>query len=607
MKTIDLPYRSVAIGAIFSLSLSFACSVDDAVVDDTAGTHPTGNSSGGPGIGTDAGTSTDAPRTPDAPQGPDAPRNSDAPANPDAPHNPDAPLYPDAPFVPDAPVFDAPVWSDVPIGTGTEYHVGPSQTYANVGDVPWFSLKGGDTVYIHYRNAPYREKVLISTLGNASQWLRVLGVPGPNGELPILSGDNATTSRNMHYRWQEPTGGSAIQWDGVIQIAPRADDSANAPVPGYIEIANLQVQDAYPTYQFTAENGATANYEGFASCIYARSSQHIVIRNNVMTNCGQGFYNWTGSGSHVWDGLEAETVLQGNYFYNNGFTNSYTEHQTYTEGNGVIIEFNRFGPQRSGALGSQLKDRSAGTVIRYNFIEQSPAGWNMDLVEPQEAFDAVGGSPAYKQAFVYGNIIVNKTTYDPDYIHWNEDHQVGNGRATLQGGKLFFYNNTVVTVANQSDMPSFNNLFNVTFGGFDCPSGSLPGIIDVRNNIFAVLPRTGGSAIPAQIFGHCGLENFDFGNNWVSPGFGFRGAQISGQANFSSPAANNPGFVDIANDDFHLVLGSSAIGIGGPLAPEVTSNSLGLDLTPNAQYVYHQGAESRASSGSGSDVGAFAR
>jgi hypothetical protein len=65
-----------------------------------------------------------------------------------------------------------------------------------------------------------------------------------------------------------------------------------------------------------------------------------------------------------------------------------------------------FRPQRSGGNGSQIKDRSAGTVIRYNRIETSN-GWFFDLVEPENSWDVLGSRSTYKQAFVYGNVIVN--------------------------------------------------------------------------------------------------------------------------------------------------------------------------------------------------------
>lgn len=482
------------------------------------------------------------------------------------------------------------------------YEVGPGQKYVNLGDVPWFKLTAGDTVNIHYRPTPYSEKILISGRGTAAQWIRVIGIPGPNGELPVISGKGATTSKNMHYRWQDATGGSAIQWDGVIQIAVRADDPTGpAPMPAYIEIAGLQVQDGYKDNSFVAENGVTANYDGFAACIYARSVQHILIRNNVLSGCGQGFYNWTGSGTQFWDGLEADTVLRGNYFVNNGNPGSYTEHQSYTESDGVVIEYNRYGVMRTGALGSQLKDRSAGTIVRYNYVESAPSGWMMDLVEPQESFAAIGGKATYAQTFVYGNVMVNRGS--SNVVHWNEDHQVGNGRATVAGGTLFFYHNTVVTIADTAVNPI--SLFNTTYGAYDCPPTAPPGIIDARNNIFAALPRTPGASPVKLKFAYCQSQNFTFGRNWVSAGWtlGTTGTVV-GVANLVVPAVNDPKFVDAASGELHLVAGSTAIAAGGALAPQVTSNALGLDLSPTRQYVYQQQVGLRPARAT-PDLGAF--
>jgi hypothetical protein len=127
----------------------------------------------------------------------------------------------------------------------------------------------------------------------------------------------------MHYRWQAASGDNSIQWEGIIQIAYRSDNGS--PKPGYIEIANLQVQDASSAYRFTAENGTSARYEDFAACVYSRSAEHLLVRDNILTNCGQGFYSWTGSDSSE---IQVDTVLRGNYFYNNGISNQYYKHTT---------------------------------------------------------------------------------------------------------------------------------------------------------------------------------------------------------------------------------------------------------------------------------------
>jgi hypothetical protein len=494
------------------------------------------------------------------------------------------------------------VWPPAPAGA-TDFHVGPNQNYVTIGEVPWHSLRPGDSVLIHYKPTPYYEKFLISSRGTSTRWIRVLGVPGPGGELPIVSGKNATTSANMHYRWPSASGNSAIQHLGVVQIAAGVGESPE--LPGYIEIANLQIQDGFKANQFTAEDGTRATYHGFAACIYARSVQHLIIRNNTLTDCGLGFYNWTGSDTAWWDGLQIDTVLRGNFFFNNGNPGSYTEHQSYTESNGVTYEFNRFGPMRPGALGSQIKDRSAGTVIRYNYIEASPAGWMIDLVEPENGYGALGSQAAYRLAFLYGNVMVSRgaRVNGPNMVHWNEDHQKGVGRAVQPGSKLLFYHNTVVVVADQADFFWFH-IFNTTWGGYDCPPEQPSGLIDIRNNIFAVASRTPGATRPSMKFAHCTSTTLTFGPNWVSPGWlsGTTGT-VTGHSSLVSPAHNSPGFVGAT--DFHLTAGSSAAGIGGALAPEVLDESRRESLVPSQQYVAHQHVTARTATGAGSDAGAF--
>jgi hypothetical protein len=406
----------------------------------------------------------------------------------------------------------------------------------------------------------------------------------------------------MHYHWPAATGSSAIQNLGVVQIAAGAGE--RAPVPGYIEIASLRIQDGFSSNQFTAEDGSRASFDGFAACIYARSVQHLIVRDNVLTGCGQGFYNWTGSGDAWWDGLQVDTVVRGNYFYDNGNPGSYREHQSYTESDGVTYEHNHFGPMRVGAMGSQLKDRSAGTVIRYNYVEASPSGWMMDLVEPENGYAALGAKPTYRQTFVYGNVLISTSAsrVAPNLVHWNEDHQAGLGRAVQPGSRLFFYHNTVLVAADQSDFREFH-IFNTTWGGYDCATTAPAGVIDVRNNIFAAIPRTPYGRPPTTKFAHCNHTNVLFGSNWVSPGWlsGTAGS-VTGTSSLLSPSSS-PGFVSAT--DLHLTRDSSAARIGSALAPEVLSNSLRQPLVPSLQYVPHQRVMTRATSGVGSDAGAF--
>ena len=68
-----------------------------------------------------------------------------------------------------------------------------------------------------------------------------------------------------------------------------------------------------------------------------------------------------------------------------------------------MYQDNRFGPLRAGAGGNNLKDRSAGLVVRYNWIE----GGNrqLDLVDAEDS-DVLVNDPSYGETFVYGNVLI---------------------------------------------------------------------------------------------------------------------------------------------------------------------------------------------------------
>src|SRR3954468_22697045 len=73
------------------------------------------------------------------------------------------------------------------------FAVGPGQRYAAIGAVPWESLEAGDTVLIYWRTNVYHEKWVICRQGTLAAPITVRGVPGPQGELPVIDGDGATT------------------------------------------------------------------------------------------------------------------------------------------------------------------------------------------------------------------------------------------------------------------------------------------------------------------------------------------------------------------------------------------------------------------------------
>ena len=75
--------------------------------------------------------------------------------------------------------------------------------------------------------------------------------------------------------------------------------------------------------------------------------------------------------------------MQGCHIFDNGIERSGLEHNVYTAGIGMVFQNNRFGPLRAGCPGNNFKDRSAGLVFRYNWVEGGNKG--LDLVDAQDS------------------------------------------------------------------------------------------------------------------------------------------------------------------------------------------------------------------------------
>ena len=121
-----------------------------------------------------------------------------------------------------------------------DYQVGPGKPYNSISEVPWESLLPGDSVYIHWRDQPYREKWVINRAGTLHSPIRVSGVAGPAGQLPVISGDGATTRLNLNY-WNEAR--------GIIKIGGSSIPSQDIEGGNYgshIILENLDIQSARP-------------------------------------------------------------------------------------------------------------------------------------------------------------------------------------------------------------------------------------------------------------------------------------------------------------------------------------------------------------------------
>jgi hypothetical protein len=433
---------------------------------------------------------------------------------------------------------DVPGWD--PTDFDTVYEVGPGLDVETPSEVPWESLGPGTLVRIHARPEPYRDKWVVSSPGTAERPVVVLGVPA-NGVLPVITGEGAITRRALDY-WNEPR--------GIVKIG-----GSNAPggPAAHISIECLDIQTGRPGSTFTSAEGASLEYADNAACVYLEEGAFISVKNNLIHGCGNGIFASSGS---------SDVLIAGNHVYDNGNAGSIYEHNSYTEARGITFEFNQFGPLCNGCGGNNLKDRSAGTVVRYNWIEAGNR--QLDLVESDH--DELIGDPRYRTTFVYGNVLV-----EPDGAGNNQiTHYGGDGgdEAKYRKGTLYFFHNTVVSTRSGN-----TTLFRLSSEGESATA---------FNNVVSVTAGGGTLALSAGA-GVVGLSDNCLPEGWVPSHDTLTGILDSGV----NVVASTPGFVDSTAQDFSLASFSSCVDRGSVLPAGASGHAVLFE------YVRHHAGRAR--------------
>ncbi len=384
------------------------------------------------------------------------------------------------------------------------YSVGPGKAMTHPGHVPWNNLNPGDIVEIHWRPEPYRYKWVISRQGTAEKPIIVRGIRNEKGEAPVLDASRASTPSGLNF-WAEAR--------GVIKIGG-SSDSGDLP-PAYIVLENLHIHGAKPETFFLGKAGLT-EYAQNASAIYLESGNHITIRNCRMHDCGNGLF--------IAPAAE-EVLVEGCDFYDNGIEDSVYEHNVYSEAKGMIYQFNRLGPLRVGCRGNNLKDRSAGLIIRYNRIEKGNR--QLDLVDSQEGMD-IRNDKRYHLAQVYGNLLIEHEGIDNNQIvHFGGDS--GDDEANRR--QLQFYNNTVISTRTEKTV-----LLKLSTNRQSA---------EVWNNVI----YTNGAGSTFAILDEDGQVRMR--GNYIKPGWRKCHGELKGTISATGMIeADNPGFVDPAQGDY---------------------------------------------------------
>jgi uncharacterized protein YjiK len=433
------------------------------------------------------------------------------------------------------------------------HEVGPGKQYEELSDVPWETIAPDTLIRVYWRSEPYRAKWVLNTAGTMSSPVVVVGMP--NGDqLPAISGEDAITRSQLSYLNQERSivkvGGSTVPSEDLAE---------------WIFVENLDIHGANSSNGFRGSDGQTQAYASNAASIHVQVGRNIYIRNNILRDSGNGLF----SGYQA-----AQLVISGNRFEDNGNVGSGSQHNSYTESDGIIYEYNYFRPLRSGALGNNLKDRSAGTVIRYNWIESGSR--ELDLVDSDHA--NLYNAATYRETFVYGNILIEPaTSSNGNVVHYGGD--LSGREATYRKGTLHFYNNTIV---------SYRSDQTVLFGMSTNDEAA-----DARNNLF--YSPEGGNTLAIT----SGRGLIDLRGNWLQSGWSPSSEALTGTVNDGGNVEGaSPGFADEGAMDFRLADGSSAIDAGVALAQATAANPVSL------QYRQHQSTVSRPVSGA-IDAGAF--
>ncbi|MEM6706000.1 MAG: polysaccharide-degrading enzyme [Acidobacteriota bacterium] len=444
-----------------------------------------------------------------------------------------------------------------PLAAAT-YSVGPGQPLNSVGAVPWATLQPGDVVEIHWRAEPYREKWVLNRRGTAGAPIRVVGVPSANGDRPVIDGRDAVTAPGLNYTNEQR---------GVLKIG-----SSNVPadgLPAHLVIEGLEIRSGRPPYSFTDDNGQSASYVDNAASIYIEKGEHIILRNCVLHDSGNGLF------IGAFDGQTKDILIEGNWLHSNGAVGRFLEHNAYTEALGITYQYNRFSALRPGADGNNLKDRSAGLVVRYNWIEDGNR--QLDLVDAGTS--TLYDDPSYRQTFVYGNVLIEGDGEgNSQIVHYGGDS--GN-TARYRKGTLYFFHNTVV-----SERSGNTTLLRL-------PTNDETA--DVRNNVLYV--EQPGSRL--AMLNAAGV--LDLVRNWTKPGWRDSHSTLTGTVNDAGNGITSasPLFVDEAGQDYRLSIASPARDAAVPLHASALPDHALL-----AEYVRHQSAAERAAFGP-ADLGAF--
>lgn len=461
-----------------------------------------------------------------------------------------------------------------------EYYVAKNGNDNNGGSEasPWLRIQkaantalAGDTVYI--KNGTYAEIVTVQNSGSAGNYIIFKEYPG---DKPHITGDGS------------------CNWDGVFNIASKS----------YIKLEGFELsrQSCYDSdsegWVIYVASGSYIELTGLDVHHAGSESEHIqvlgqskyikILNNEVHDGkCVSGIDIYTkGDGSGSESGRPEYITVANNNVYNINPGNSScgigagiaTERVDYAEVYNNVVNTSRMGLDIGCGKGNKIYN---------NTISGAPTGIAISGNEDSLIYDNVI-SGAYEEAFLsydhedhyaeihernkwYNNTVFNSYVPFQEYrkkASWvnasSKDHEVYNN---------LFYNNTGKIVLDHTTGIRFYN--NTVYGsqGVSLQESSTDAVI--KNNIISV---NGSGRYAIQVdsttYSTATLDYNDYQNRAGSydvidwNGIGYNEAEIKDRTFFSNTGqgqhsfADDPMFVDVAINDFHLQAKSPCIDAG---------------------------------------------
>jgi VCBS repeat-containing protein len=472
--------------------------------------------------------------------------------------------------------------------TSLDFEVGPGKAYTTLDSVPWETLLPGDRVFIYWRPAPYKEFISMTVRGDELRWIEVIGVPGPNGEMPVIDGDHAIA--NPAHSYAPDREGS-----GMVICAPKPYQTFGWK-PGYLHFHGLKFVNVKHGHNFTARDGVVYQWGYFVSPFIIHGCDHVTITGCEINTCGIGvFVNSTQN-----ERLQSRDIhLAFNYITNCGNVSSASEHNVYVEAVGSIYEFNYFGAPIVGTWGNNIKERSAGFIYRYNYMitggayalaiqdPDSNAGWEGAQI------DSLGESLMSK-AFIYGNTFVTEPEISDGFvtalIEYGAGGDYSSSNPQYRYGAIHFYNNVVVSRVNANVVymiPSAGATGAPTSASnalFVIANSRLPTTVHARNNLFyGTFRDVGHETMPFALFSLQGWASWQ--QNYITTFQNSQFPYLAGTYNRGVPfdgsglgglvaRTDDPGFRGFALGDYALDAGSPFYTFNAPLHADAVARGL---------------------------------